>query len=143
MRRGGGIRSWWLAARMAGWVAVLPAALRMLPVARVARLVEPASRASRVHDRDPERLVALSQRVTALLSRRPEQRCLVRSLVLYRFLLRAGLAPELQVGFERTEAGVRGHAWVCVDGVAVTDSQARLATLTPAMTFAAAASRGR
>jgi hypothetical protein len=87
--------------------------------------------------------VALSQRVTAVLSRHPEKRCLVRSLVLYRYLLRAGLAPELQVGFERTESGLRGHAWVCVDGVAVTDSQARIATLTPAMTFAAAAPRGR
>jgi hypothetical protein len=128
---------------MAGWVAVLPAALRMLPVARVARLVEPSRSTSRAHDRDPERLVALSQRVTALLSRHPEKRCLVRSLVLYRFLLRAGFAPELQVGFERTGTGLRGHAWVRVDGVIVTDTQAQLAALTPAMTFAAVAPRGR
>jgi hypothetical protein len=128
---------------MAGWVAVLPAALRLLPVARVARLVEPVRRTSRAHDCDPRRLVALSQRVTALLSRHPEKRCLVRSLVLYRFLLRAGLAPELHVGFEPTDTGVRGHAWVRVDGVAVTDSQAQLVGLTPTMTFAPAAPRGR
>ena len=143
MRRAGGLLSWWLAARMAGWAIVLPAALRMVPVARVARLVEPHRPTSRVHDRDRDRLVALSQRVTAVLSRHPETRCLVRSLVLYRFLLKAGLAPELQVGFERTDAGLRGHAWVRVDGVAVTDTEAELAALTPAMTFAPAASRGR
>lgn len=142
MKREGGLRSWWLAARMAAWVAVLPAALRILPVARVARFVEPARRTSGAHDRDRDRLVALSQRVTALLSRHPERRCLVRSLVLYRFLLRAGYAPELQVGFERTEAGLRGHAWVRVDGMAVTDRQSQLVGLTPTMTFAPAA-RGR
>ena len=127
--------SWWLAARMACWVAVLPAALTMLPVARVVRLVEPSRRATRAHDRDRDRVVALAQRVTAVLSRHPETRCLVRSLVVYRFLLRAGCAPELRVGFERTEAGLRGHAWVLVDGAAVTDTAARLAALTPAMTF--------
>jgi hypothetical protein len=141
--KGGGPLSWWLAARMACWVAVLPAALKTFPVARVVRLVEPTRRASRAHVRDCERVVALAQRATAVLSRHPETRCLVRSLVVYRFLLRAGFAPELRVGFERTEAGLRGHAWVLVAGVAVTDSAAQLAALTPAMTFVPEGLRAR
>lgn len=104
-------------------------------MSKVVRLVETRHRGFRADDRDCERVVALAQRVTAVLSRHAETRCLVRSLVVYRFLLRAGLAAELRVGFERTEMGLRGHAWVLVDGVAVTDSAAQLAGLTPAMTF--------
>ena len=129
------LSSWWLAARMACWVAVLPAALKLFPVSKVVRVMEPGRRAARAHERECSRVVALAQRVTAVLSRHPETRCLVRSLVVYRFLLRAGFAAELRVGFERTETGLRGHAWVLADGVAVTDSAAQLAALAPAMTF--------
>ena len=41
--------------------------------------------------------------------------CLVRALVLYRFLSLAGMAPTLLIGFRGSE----GHAWVEVEGNAV------------------------
>ena len=47
--------------------------------------------------------------------------CLVRSLVAYRYLARAGVQPELHVGFERSVGGLRGNAWVMVNGAPVTD----------------------
>jgi hypothetical protein len=99
-----------------------------VPVKRLTRWVEPRSRTRSVHDRDVRRIVALSRRATAAMSRRPETMCLVRSLVAYRYLIRAGERPELFLGFERAES-LTGHAWVEIDGQPVTDDPAALANM--------------
>ena len=49
----------------------------------------------------------------------PDRDCLQRSLLLYRELSRAGYAPELAVGFRRSNGELAGHAWVVVNGSAV------------------------
>ena len=41
--------------------------------------------------------------------------CLERSLLVYRFLSKAGAEPELMVGFARRGGAVQGHAWVNLD----------------------------
>lgn len=128
-------RSWWLAARMTAWVALLRVAVKVVPVARLVRLIEPRSAAAAPHDRDIGRIVALAKRATAVLSRRPETQCLVRSLVVYRYLLRAGERPELRVGFEQVGTGLRGHAWVEIGGQSVTDDPAAVAGMTTSMAF--------
>ena len=122
-------RSWWLAARMAAWVAILRLAVRVVPIGPLSRWVEPRSTTPIAHDRDVKRIVALSQRATAALSRRPETMCLVRSLVTYRYLARAGARPELLMGFRQAEPQLTGHAWVAIDGQPVTDDPAALANL--------------
>ena len=128
-------RSWWLAARMAGWVALLRLGVRRVSVTRLVRFVEPEKTTTVAHERDISRIVALSQRVTAALAERPETQCLVRSLVAYRYLIRAGVRPELRVGFERPGAALRGHAWVELDGMPVTDDHAAVAHLTTTLAF--------
>ena len=50
------------------------------------------------------------------LYRRTEGTCLERSILLFRYLGRAGAAPQLVVGFIREGDGVIGHAWVEVEG---------------------------
>jgi hypothetical protein len=45
--------------------------------------------------------------------------CLPRALVLHRILTDAGWPSTLHVGVRRTGAGLDGHAWVTVDGLAV------------------------
>jgi Transglutaminase-like superfamily len=128
-------RSNWLAARMGVWVLVLHVLVRVLPLPRVVRIAEPRSLTSSPHQRDVRRIVALAQAVTSRATRRPETMCLVRSLVAYRYLARAGVRPELHVGFERTEGTLRGHAWVVVEGAPVTDRADAIASLMPTMAF--------
>jgi hypothetical protein len=52
-------------------------------------------------------------------------RCLVRSLALMKLLRQDGLACELRIGVAATEPSLDAHAWVEIDGVAVTDSDRR------------------
>ena len=133
------IRSWWLAGRMLGWAAALRV-LKRLPLVRLVGLVRPrvAGTAS-PFDSDPTRIVALAQTASAWTSRRPETMCLVRSLVAYRYLRRAGLKPELRIGLARQDA-LEGHAWVELDGRAINDHPASVAAFTP---IVAVASDGR
>jgi hypothetical protein len=51
--------------------------------------------------------------------RRSDRHCLQRSLVLYRELSRDGADPHLVVGFRPSPAGLEGHAWIELNGVAV------------------------
>ena len=77
-----------------GWVAALRVLVRVLPLPRVVRLAEPRSVTSSPHERDVRRIVALAQTVTSRATERPETMCLVRSLVTYRYLARAGSTPS-------------------------------------------------
>lgn len=130
-------RSAWLGARMVLWVLALRVLVRVLALPHVVRLAEPTSLTSSPHERDVQRIVALSQTVTSRATRRPETMCLVRSLVAYRYLARAGVQPELHVGFERSVGGLRGHAWVMVNGTPVTDGPDAIASFVPSMAFLA------
>jgi Transglutaminase-like superfamily len=128
-------RSLWLGWRMACWAVAARLLVRVVPLRQLVRLVEPRAASLLPHERDVTRIVALSQTVTRYTASRPEARCLVRSLVAYRYLALAGRRPELHVGFERTAQGLRGHAWVVLEGAPVTDDPRDLAALTPSMAF--------
>lgn len=58
-------------------------------------------------------------------------RCLHRSLVLHRWLLRDGLASHLRIGVRKEGNLLRAHAWVEVDGRAVHEHPGALAAFTP------------
>jgi hypothetical protein len=55
--------------------------------------------------------------------------------VTYRYLCLAGLSPELRIGLA-SEGRYDGHAWIEVDGRAVTDSPRDLTRYTPVLAFA-------
>lgn len=126
------VRSAWLGARMLGWTAAVRV-MRRFPLARLVRFVRPREARASAHDCDPRRVLALAQLTSRLMSRQPETMCLVRCLVAYRYLCRAGLAPELRIGLT---AGHAGHAWLLLDGAVVSDSPAELARYTPILAFA-------
>jgi hypothetical protein len=67
-------------------------------------------------------LIATIDRVAAHVRLDGQDNCLERSLVAYRFLGRAGASPQLVIGVARDERGVRGHAWVTVDGRPIGES---------------------
>jgi transglutaminase superfamily protein len=126
------LRSVWLGARMLAWTTAIRL-MRRRPLPRLVQFVRPEAAGSSAHDRDPQRVLALAQLTSRLVSRRPETMCLVRSLVAYRYLCRAGLAPELRIGLAPDHAG---HAWLLLDGAVVSDDPAELARYTPILAIA-------
>ena len=108
----------WLAIRMVGWRIVLPVLKRALPLPRLARLMwAPPSGKQREPGRE-EQIATLARGLSGRRERARFDNCLERSLVAYRYLSRAGAEPELVVGVARNEddGGVRGHAWIRLDG---------------------------
>jgi hypothetical protein len=61
----------------------------------------------------------------------PRVRCLHRSLVLHRWLLREGLPSELHIGVNKEGGALAAHAWVELVGVVVNDSAAAVSAFTP------------
>ena len=112
-----------LAARMSLWALALPILKRVVPLQRLARLMQDEGRGAR--DRAYEsRIVELSSVLARLSPPRFRDNCLERSLLAYRFLARANAEPRLVVGVRIGEEGVRGHAWVILDGEPIHESTA-------------------
>ena len=129
------LRSWWLAGRMLAWALALRV-LKRLPLARLVGLVRPrVAGTAAAFESDPARIIALAHTASAWASGRPETMCLVRSLVGYRYLCRAGLKPALKIGLARQDA-LEGHAWLELDGQAINDHPASVASFTPVVAFA-------
>jgi hypothetical protein len=61
--------------------------------------------------------------------------CLERSLVAYRFMLRAGARPTLFLGFEHAPPRRSGHAWVTVEGEPLLESADALERFAPVAVF--------
>ena len=108
--------------RVAIWMAVLRMAKLVVPLPYLVRAVRRRARSGPRDAGREARLIATIDRVAAHMRLGVEDNCLERSLVAYRFLAGAGASPELVVGVARDERGVRGHAWVTVDGRPVGES---------------------
>ena len=108
-------------------------------VVRVETLVRWAWRDPTDRPRNPNREELTVAHATKLrhLFDRSDRGCLSRSLTLYRALARAGASPQLWIGFRKLAGRVDGHAWVTVDGRAVGEAEAGLASLTPTCGFGA------
>ncbi len=112
-----------LAARMSFWALALPILKRVVPLQRLARLMHDDGHGAR--DRHHERqIIALSSLLARLTPPPFRDNCLERSLLAYRFLARANAEPRLVVGVRIGEDGVRGHAWVTLDGEPIHESAA-------------------
>lgn len=126
---------------MLGWRLALPGLKRVLPLPRLVRLV------GAVEHRDGGAPGTTVSAVVTAVRRlyRPRipgaDNCLERSLLAYRYLLRAGASPELVCGVDRTAQGVVGHAWVMVDGSPVTDRPEAVERFTPVVRFGPDGSR--
>ena len=121
--------------RLLPWFLALGALKRVVPLHTLARWSwSPARRASRAPD--PARIASTVLRAGALAGV-PDRDCLQRSLLLYRELSRAGLGPELAVGFQRVDGALAGHAWVTIDGLVVGERDLNPARFAPILRFGA------
>lgn len=120
---------------MTAWSAALPVLRRIMNVQRLAQLVWAPP-----HDRESGPARGSLLRWGALVTRlRPRRRanCLERSLILYRFLSRAGAEPRLVLGVAHQHGAFTGHAWVTVDGNPVIDRGDALEAFAPVLEFGA------
>ncbi len=107
----------WLRVRMIGVLALLPFALRALPVARIVAALTPA-RAPQ--EPKPALLYPCAWWVGRLVDRWPFRywgHCLRRSLALYFVATRSGYPVRIVLGIRRDGGqGVIGHGWLELEG---------------------------
>lgn len=102
-------RKLFLLIRMAGWVALVTAAARLVPLPRALGLTEPRRRG--VASRDPHEIARLLRRILVF-----DPTCWKRAAVLRRYLLLSGIETTVVFGVRRDGAKVEGHAWLERDG---------------------------
>jgi hypothetical protein len=128
-------RDTWLLIRMAGWALVVPVLKFVLPLPRLVRLVTPRWRRRRTGA--DQRVLRLTSLLYGTGAFRLSDNCLERSLVTFRYLVAADVAPTLVVGMRGEENGYLGHAWVTVGDELVHDPPSLVATLSPIVAFTA------
>jgi hypothetical protein len=121
--------------RMLGWRVALPALKWALPLPRLVRLMAaPRARGERTPGGE-RRIAALAHGLSGPRGVAALDNCLERSLVLYRYLGRAGARPELVVGVGTDEGAVSGHVWVSLDGETLFETPASLSDFSPIVSF--------
>ncbi len=118
--------------RMIAWASLLPALVRLVPLATLAPRLwqEPFGDETGRADR----VVALALAIYG--RRRPlRDNCLARSLLTYHFLSPASASVSLVVGVRRGFAGVDGHVWVTLEDRPVHESLVSLAEFHPVVVF--------
>jgi hypothetical protein len=111
------IATGWLRLRMIAVLALLPFALRVLPVSRIVALLTP-ERAP--HEPRPVLLYSCAWWVDRLVDRWPFRfwgHCLRRSLALYFVAMRSGYPVVIALGIRRDGGrSVIGHGWLELEG---------------------------
>jgi hypothetical protein len=106
-----------LAARIMAWACVLPALKRTVSLRSLVRLVRREPRAQARDARREEQIVTFARWACRITRWKSGGNCLERGLVSYRYLCAANAEPVLVVGIARDDSsGVKGHAWVLLDG---------------------------
>jgi hypothetical protein len=129
-------RTWLM--RAVFWLVVVRIGLMVVPYRMLSHWAA-AQRAGRPNAARP-RVATLSWAVHAAGRRVPGATCLVRALTLSRLLGQIGMPCALQIGVTKLPTGrIMAHAWVEVDGVALTSGEAleQYAVLAPLQTGAA------
>ena len=61
---------------------------------------------------------------------RSSKPCLIRSVLLYRWCREHGLDGEVAIGVYKTASGLKGHAWLILDGLPFREEEASVAQYT-------------
>jgi transglutaminase superfamily protein len=125
----------WLAARIFCWVALVRVAKYAVPLQALVKIVSPVPRSGSRNANREQRIALFADWASRVVRPRSDGNCLERSLVAYRYMIRAHANPRLVIGFRRGDSGMLGHAWVLVDGEPLSDSPASVAEYHVAMSF--------
>ena len=113
-----------LLVRAAFWLTVVRIALWLAPFRRVWRWFG-AARPLRTRVPENKAPIARTRWAVDLAARRvPGATCLVRALTLRHLLQQEGVAGQVRIGVARSGSPtLRAHAWVEVEGIAITASE--------------------
>ncbi len=103
-----------LAIRMLSLLVRLPRRLQSQPLTGMLTALRVASSLTPRHDTDS--VLTLARALVARLPRTRASPCLFRSLLLFRFLPEAGLAPTIHFGVGSDDGALVGHSWVSANG---------------------------
>jgi hypothetical protein len=112
----------WLLLRIASWALILPVLKRLIPLKSLAKFMwVPAKKEGTA---EQERKIATLVRWLYKFIF-PQNTCLERSLLLYRFLSRNNSDPRLVTGMRRADDhSWKGHAWILMGGKPFGESEA-------------------
>lgn len=104
---------------------LLHLALGMLGLRRLQRLLAWLTPAKLQSAAQVDQQVAQLARIVNLAAQHGPYRatCLRRSLLLWWWLRRSGIASDLRIGVQRTNQHFAAHAWVEIDGYAINDGE--------------------
>ena len=120
----------WLLVRMATWVVILSALVRVLTLPRALEVVATDVRKKSTGD---VRAKDLSSAIDALLGLDMlmfKPKCWKRATILHRYLALDGIATLIVFGLRKEEGELKGHAWLQSDGRPFLESEPPLYNVT-------------
>jgi hypothetical protein len=125
-----------LAARIMGWACVMPVLKQLIALQNLVRLVRRTGRNATRDSFREDQIVTFARWACRLTRWSSGGNCLERGLIAYRYLGAINAQPTLVVGIGRGDnGGVRGHAWILLDGRPVGESQSALRQYETVMQF--------
>ncbi len=129
-------RNGWLLTRMLAWRPVLSILKHRLPLPSLVQLVRPRRGGGPRSPRREHEVISLVRRLYPSPSG-SDGHCLVRGLIVYRYLPLAHPEPELVVGVRSQDGETTGHVWVTLDGRPLAEPPLVEAEYVPMLKFAA------
>src|SRR5512138_1821498 len=120
----------WLLVRMATWVVILSALVRVLTLPRALQVVATDVRRKSTND---DRAKDLSSAIDALLGLDMlmfKPKCWKRATILHRYLALDGIATSIVFGLRKEEGELKGHAWLQSEGRPFLESEPPLYNVT-------------
>ena len=104
--------------RMLVWRLLISTLKHVVPIRRLVAIAGSGTPARAAAARFPPqaRIFELARLACRPRLIRSQDNCLDRSLIAYRYLRAVGATPCLVIGLGRDADGVRGHAWLMLDG---------------------------
>jgi hypothetical protein len=119
-----------LLVRMATWVVILSALVRVLTLPRALQVVATDVRNKSTSDIKPNDLSSAIDALLGLDMFMFKPKCWKRATILHRYLALNGIATSIVFGLRKEEGELKGHAWLQSEGRPILESEPPLYKVT-------------
>jgi len=119
-----------LLVRMATWVVILSALVRVLTLPRALQVVATDVRNKSTSDIKPKDLSSAIDALLGLDMFMFKPKCWKRATILHRYLALNGIATSIVFGLRKEEGELKGHAWLQSEGRPILESEPPLYKVT-------------
>jgi len=120
----------WLLARMATWVVILSALVRVLTLPRALHFVATDVRTNSTGGPEPKDLSTAIDALLGLEMLMFKPKCWKRATILHRYLALNGIATSIVFGLRKEDGELKGHAWLQSEGRPILESEPPLYKIT-------------